>query len=187
MPPADRPVAVREILGESFRRFGAAPAAEPRLESLQLARILHTLGTALEKAAARSLIAKALAGLPQAEAAWLASLGLPASAGRAPRWPRLLCDAAFETIGRTIVLTRTGRSSIPRNALRTDEIVWGRAPARLDLGGGWSDTPPYSLEHGGCVINAAVDLNGQSADPGLRPGHPRARDPQSTPSTTARA
>jgi galactokinase/mevalonate kinase-like predicted kinase len=31
----------------------------------------------------------------------------------------------------------------------------------LDLGGGWSDTPPYSLEHGGCVINAAVNLNGQ--------------------------
>jgi galactokinase/mevalonate kinase-like predicted kinase len=45
--------------------------------------------------------------------------------------------------------------------LRSDEIVWGRAPARLDLGGGWTDTPPYSLERGGCVINAAVNLNGQ--------------------------
>jgi fucokinase len=45
--------------------------------------------------------------------------------------------------------------------LRSDEIVWGRAPARLDLGGGWTDTPPYSLEQGGCVINAAVNLNGQ--------------------------
>jgi galactokinase/mevalonate kinase-like predicted kinase len=31
----------------------------------------------------------------------------------------------------------------------------------LDLGGGWTDTPPYSLEHGGSVINAAVNLNGQ--------------------------
>jgi galactokinase/mevalonate kinase-like predicted kinase len=31
----------------------------------------------------------------------------------------------------------------------------------LDIGGGWTDTPPYSLENGGCVINAAVDLNGQ--------------------------
>jgi galactokinase/mevalonate kinase-like predicted kinase len=31
----------------------------------------------------------------------------------------------------------------------------------LDLGGGWTDTPPYSLERGGRVINAAVDLNGQ--------------------------
>jgi fucokinase len=53
------------------------------------------------------------------------------------------------------------RPSRPRNALRSDEIIWGRAPARLDLGGGWTDTPPYSLENGGCVINAAVNLNGQ--------------------------
>ncbi|MHC4510851.1 MAG: GHMP family kinase ATP-binding protein, partial [Planctomycetota bacterium] len=29
------------------------------------------------------------------------------------------------------------------------------------MGGGWTDTPPYSLEHGGCVVNAAVNLNGQ--------------------------
>ena len=50
---------------------------------------------------------------------------------------------------------------VPQNALRPDEIVWGRAPARFDLGGGWTDTPPYSLEHGGCVLNAAVELNGQ--------------------------
>ena len=45
--------------------------------------------------------------------------------------------------------------------MRADEIVWGRAPARLDLSGGWTDTPPYTLEFGGCVLNAAVDLNGQ--------------------------
>jgi galactokinase/mevalonate kinase-like predicted kinase len=32
---------------------------------------------------------------------------------------------------------------------------------RLDLAGGWTDTPPYCLEHGGCVLNMAVDLNGQ--------------------------
>ena len=28
-------------------------------------------------------------------------------------------------------------------------------------GGGWTDTPPYSLEHGGCVIDTAVNLNSQ--------------------------
>jgi len=47
-----------------------------------------------------------------------------------------------------------------RNALE-DQIVWGRAPVRLDLGGGWSDTPPFCLEHGGMVVNVAADLNGQ--------------------------
>ena len=67
-----------------------------------------------------------------------------------------------------LLSTCVGRSSpaariepLPRNSLRPDEIVWGRAPARLDLGGGWTDTPPYALEHGGCVLNAAVELNGQ--------------------------
>ncbi len=42
-----------------------------------------------------------------------------------------------------------------------DQIVWGRSPARLDLAGGWTDTPPYCLEQGGRVVNLAVDLNGQ--------------------------
>lgn len=34
------------------------------------------------------------------------------------------------------------------------------APARIDFGGGWSDTPPFSLEHGGAVLNAAILLDG---------------------------
>jgi len=42
-----------------------------------------------------------------------------------------------------------------------DQIVWGRSPIRLDLAGGWTDTPPYCLQHGGSVVNIAVDLNGQ--------------------------
>ena len=31
-----------------------------------------------------------------------------------------------------------------------------RAPARLDLAGGWSDVPPYCDEEGGCVCNVAI-------------------------------
>lgn len=34
-------------------------------------------------------------------------------------------------------------------------------PVRVNWGGGWSDTPPYCNEHGGCVLNAAVKLQGQ--------------------------
>ena len=49
----------------------------------------------------------------------------------------------------------------PRRAVLDDQIVWGRSPARLDLAGGWTDTPPYCIEYGGQVVNAAVDLNGQ--------------------------
>lgn len=46
-------------------------------------------------------------------------------------------------------------------SIRSDEVVWVSTPARLDFAGGWSDTPPYCLEHGGSVLNAAVILNGQ--------------------------
>lgn len=42
-----------------------------------------------------------------------------------------------------------------------DQILWGRSPVRLDLAGGWTDTPPYCFLHGGHVINLAVELNGQ--------------------------
>lgn len=51
--------------------------------------------------------------------------------------------------------------SQPRLALKDDQIVWGRSPVRLDLAGGWTDTPPYCLEHGGAVVNVAVLLNRQ--------------------------
>ena len=41
-----------------------------------------------------------------------------------------------------------------------DEVVV-RLPVRVNWGGGWSDTPPYCMEHGGTVLNAAVALEGR--------------------------
>ncbi|MBD3344076.1 MAG: hypothetical protein GF401_03335 [Chitinivibrionales bacterium] len=46
-------------------------------------------------------------------------------------------------------------------SVKHDQIVWARCPVRLDLAGGWSDTPPYTLRFGGQVTNLAVNLNGQ--------------------------
>lgn len=37
----------------------------------------------------------------------------------------------------------------------------GRSPVRIDMAGGWTDTPPYSLFAGGSVVNIAIELNGQ--------------------------
>lgn len=37
-----------------------------------------------------------------------------------------------------------------------------RLPLRVNWGGGWSDTPPYCNEHGGTVLNAAIQLNGEN-------------------------
>lgn len=33
-------------------------------------------------------------------------------------------------------------------------------PVRIDFVGGWSDTPPWSLERPGCVLNMAINLEG---------------------------
>jgi fucokinase len=39
--------------------------------------------------------------------------------------------------------------------------ITATAPVRIDLSGGWSDTPPHCFECGGHVINLAVDLEGK--------------------------
>lgn len=49
----------------------------------------------------------------------------------------------------------------PKCSAVEDQIVWGRSPIRVDLAGGWSDTPPYCLKYGGSVVNVALELNGQ--------------------------
>ncbi|CAJ1384485.1 unnamed protein product [Effrenium voratum] len=35
------------------------------------------------------------------------------------------------------------------------------SPARIDLAGGWTDTPPICYEHGGAVVNLAVRVDGK--------------------------
>ncbi|MFX1412311.1 MAG: GHMP kinase [Promethearchaeota archaeon] len=36
-------------------------------------------------------------------------------------------------------------------------IIRSKAPFRISFGGGGTDLPPYCTEHGGCVINTAID------------------------------
>ncbi|MDH3981756.1 MAG: hypothetical protein OES84_02520, partial [Kiritimatiellaceae bacterium] len=68
---------------------------------------------------------------------------------------------AFDVLRDLIVEPYMQEPSVPTNTVLADQIVWGRCPVRLDFAGGWSDTPPYCLEHGGAVLNMAVELNGQ--------------------------
>jgi fucokinase len=164
-PAAEKPLWVSGILKEVYRRHGPeAPLAD--VESLGLSRILHTLGTSIKKTAREGMTRSGLenAGkcLSRGERAWLKSLGLALGGTTPPAWGDRAREAAFKHLGKAIIRSGAERISPPKNALREDEIVWGRAPARFDLGGGWTDTPPYSLERGGCVINAAVNLNGQA-------------------------
>ncbi|XP_066439899.1 L-fucose kinase [Eleutherodactylus coqui] len=39
--------------------------------------------------------------------------------------------------------------------------VTAECPARIDMSGGWSDTPPITYEHGGAVVNVAVLVDGK--------------------------
>lgn len=69
--------------------------------------------------------------------------------------------AAFERLSSALVSAQGLGHSEPKLSLKADQIVWARSPVRLDLAGGWSDTPPYCLEQGGAVLNLSVFLNGQ--------------------------
>ncbi len=51
--------------------------------------------------------------------------------------------------------------SIDSKSTIIGETVIVTAPARIDLAGGWSDTPPLSYEFGGAVANLAVLVNGK--------------------------
>ncbi|MGE4586130.1 MAG: bifunctional fucokinase/fucose-1-phosphate guanylyltransferase [Mangrovibacterium sp.] len=68
---------------------------------------------------------------------------------------------AFRILREAILDRFRQQPVLPRCKVPDDQIVWGRSPARIDLAGGWTDTPPYCLIEGGGVVNAAVELNRQ--------------------------
>src|SRR3984957_18098594 len=120
-------------LAKSYR--GASPVGS--LDDFTFCRVLHSLASAIEEVV---------------EDGGLDLRSLVPEQSRA---------TAFRHLNDTILRSSMSPGGRPRNVLRADETIWGRGPARLELGGGWTDTPPYTLEHGGEVINTAVNLNGQ--------------------------
>jgi galactokinase/mevalonate kinase-like predicted kinase len=69
---------------------------------------------------------------------------------------------AFELLKDLMVDSGITRLVQPELNLLSDQIVWGRSPVRIDIAGGWTDTPPYCLINGGKVINFALNMNGQA-------------------------
>ncbi len=68
---------------------------------------------------------------------------------------------AFELLRKGLTSTVLSRKQQPHLDVYADQIVWARSPVRIDLAGGWTDTPPYCLNEGGNVVNIAIELNGQ--------------------------
>jgi galactokinase/mevalonate kinase-like predicted kinase len=137
------------------------------LDSMVFPRVIHTIGSVLSELGDGDIpVEKIFPGLHEKlngpEYDWLDSAGLGLdSSVKLKEWAQQARSLAFESLGKVIISSGSDNILKPRNALRSDEIVWGRAPARFDTGGGWTDTPPYSLEHGGCVIDTAINLNSQ--------------------------
>jgi galactokinase/mevalonate kinase-like predicted kinase len=67
---------------------------------------------------------------------------------------------AMAAVGAAVERDITLPRPVTTFAVRQDQAVWASAPVRIDLAGGWSDTPPLCIEHGGAVVNAAVTLGG---------------------------
>jgi fucokinase len=138
------------------------------LDRLELSRVLHTFATAIRISGEKydipwkKILNAVKSRLDKSLVSWLQLHGIEVCADPDPaEWISRIRDLAFLNLSQSIVTSRKSGDNTPQNTLRRDEIIWGRAPARLDLGGGWTDTPPYALERGGRVINAAVNLNGQ--------------------------
>lgn len=70
-------------------------------------------------------------------------------------------QAAFALLRDGLVSQARKDKQMPSMNVQADQIVWSRSPVRIDLAGGWTDTPPYCLIQGGNVVNLAIELNGQ--------------------------
>jgi len=68
---------------------------------------------------------------------------------------------AFTSLREGLVDIMGEKKQTPQLSVYRDQIVWARSPVRIDLAGGWTDTPPYCMYAGGNVVNVAIELNGQ--------------------------
>lgn len=86
--------------------------------------------------------------------------------------PELLIRAARHYDRTVHILTRETVKSVQNHMVKNCDIsitnrpsvgewVESECPARLDLSGGWSDTPPICYEIGGSVVNVAILVNGE--------------------------
>nr|XP_028595273.1 L-fucose kinase isoform X3 [Podarcis muralis] len=151
----------------------ASMAKDPGVAARSLACIADLLGC----------LAKGEGGLrsgPAANAAWAQAFqhlekgdipeGVKELAKERKKWldrPVLLVRAARHYEGAEQILVRQAvMSSCQFISLRLATLPpmgrWLRAacPARIDLSGGWSDTPPITYEHGGAVVDLAVLVDG---------------------------
>ena len=121
---------------------------------------LHNIGEPLPLKEGEPLIKRIHDTMFRAELARLnaSSPSCPVSDGSAAATYE---EKAFALLREGLTASALEEKQAPRLAIYSDQIVWGRSPVRIDIAGGWSDTPPYCLLEGGNVVNLAIELNGQ--------------------------
>lgn len=78
-----------------------------------------------------------------------------ASEDESEMYLRMCFDAISKGLERTSICRYNSALNIAKNEVTV------KLPVRVNFGGGWTDTPPYCNENGGCVLNAALKLNGE--------------------------
>ena len=155
--------AAREWVYEGTRISGSLPLPGLLPES---AGLLHRMHNRMFRARCLSLLEKREpgeklnGGLLASETEKAAAFGLMREALLAEVKGGKPVDASM-VIGSIAGVKTPERMNVPRLNVLSDQIVWSRSPVRIDLAGGWTDTPPYSLYAGGSVVNIAIELNGQ--------------------------
>jgi fucokinase len=86
---------------------------------------------------------------------FLGQAGLAQESGRAQESAFRMVQQAVEAGARCA----DAEPALP-GAWQTDGVTVD-GPARIDLGGGWSDSPPFCLDWGGTVLNLAILLDGR--------------------------
>lgn len=69
-------------------------------------------------------------------------------------------EAAFDHLRLQLAASSEMAPQVP-DIHQLQHTVEGRSPLRIDVSGGWTDTPPYCLYEGGAVVNVAIDLDGE--------------------------
>jgi len=93
------------------------------------------------------------ASLYHAASLFLGQAGLTRESGHSD-------EAAFRMVQQAVEAGTSHASAVIRSPWQYDEVTV-EGPARIDLGGGWSDSPPFCLDWGGTVLNIAMLLDGR--------------------------
>lgn len=111
-------------------------------------------------------VGKAVDMLARVRDEWTQGLALGLSCSRTARAEALI-RAARHYEGAAAVLTRRStlscRAFVKKDPIHLPDMgewVHATSPVRIDIAGGWTDTPPITFECGGVVTNVAVTIDG---------------------------